>query len=103
MREDVQRRDSHGAPDFRASAQRVRRGTLALGATMGLVAALACTKTATTTAAGAPAPSGNTSVSPPTPDPRVGLRPGRADSATRQIFERAAEASWNMRLVSNSP
>ncbi|MDA1080739.1 MAG: hypothetical protein O2973_03525 [Gemmatimonadetes bacterium] len=38
---------------------------------------------------------------PPMPDPRVGLRPGRADS-TRRIMTKAAEAAWNMRLLSNS-
>src|SRR5439155_22589179 len=31
---------------------------------------------------------------PPMPDPRVGLKPGRTD---------AGEASWNMRLLSNTP
>ena len=36
----------------------------------------------------------NMSLTPPSPDPRVGLRAGLAD---------AAEASWNLRLVSNSP
>jgi hypothetical protein len=43
------------------------------------------------------------SASPPSPDPRVGLRPGRRDSATARILERAGEASWNVRLISNTP
>jgi hypothetical protein len=43
-------------------------------------------------AAGTPAPS--TSATPPSPDPRVGLRAGRAD---------AGEALWNVKLVSNTP
>jgi hypothetical protein len=36
----------------------------------------------------------NLSTTPPSPDPRVGLRPGLYD---------AGEASWNMRLVSTTP
>jgi hypothetical protein len=41
-------------------------------------------------------PAGGTTMSttPPSPDPRVGLRAGVTD---------AGEASWNMRLISNSP
>src|SRR5438477_7730547 len=37
---------------------------------------------------------GNNSAVAPSPDPRVGLKPGRYD---------AGEAQWNMRLVSNNP
>jgi len=37
---------------------------------------------------------GNNSTVAPTPDPRVGLKPGRYN---------AGEAQWNMRLVSNNP
>src|SRR5688500_1083679 len=40
------------------------------------------------------APGLSLSTTPPSPDPRVGLRAGRAD---------AAMASWNMRLLSNTP
>ena len=36
----------------------------------------------------------NMSTAPPSPDPRVGLQPGRVD---------AGEAAWNMRLISNRP
>ena len=36
----------------------------------------------------------NNSTVAPTPDPRVGLRPGRWD---------AAQAAWNMRLLSTTP
>ena len=43
------------------------------------------------------------SASPPSPDPRVGLKPGRRDSATARILEKAGEAAWNVRLISNSP
>src|SRR5438046_3170204 len=37
---------------------------------------------------------GNNSTVAPSPDPRVGLKPGRYD---------AGQAQWNMRLVSNNP
>jgi hypothetical protein len=40
---------------------------------------------------------------PPSPDPRVGLRAGKIDSTGRNITVPAAEAAWNIRLVSNSP
>ena len=49
----------------------------------------------------------NMSLSPPSPDPRVGLRAGKMvpwpkDTARRMISEPAAEAIWNLRLLSNS-
>ena len=49
----------------------------------------------------------NMSMSPPSPDPRVGLRAGTMapwskDTAKRVIVQRAAEVPWNLRLVSNS-
>jgi hypothetical protein len=47
------------------------------------------------------------SATPPSPDPRVGLAPGttRRDSARRitLIVKPAAEAIWNLRLISNTP
>ncbi|MEA2723509.1 MAG: hypothetical protein QOH59_1280, partial [Gemmatimonadales bacterium] len=43
---------------------------------------------------GAPSPDNRKSTTAPQPDPRVGLRAGRAD---------AAEAIWNLRLVSKTP
>ncbi len=49
-----------------------------------------------------PSPAMSTSASAPTPDPRVGLKPGRRDSATARILERAGEAAWNVRLISNT-
>jgi hypothetical protein len=55
-----------------------------------LVALSACAS-ATTTRGGA---TGDLSASPPSPDPRVGLGAGYLD---------AAQATWNMRLVSNTP
>jgi len=70
-----------------------------------LVSTAACgSSTSTTTTAAAPA--GNTivatSATAPNPDPRVGLRPGSADSS-RRIITPAAEAIWNLKLVSASP
>jgi len=41
----------------------------------------------------------STSASAPSPDPRVGLKPGRRDSATARILERAGEAAWNVLLI----
>ena len=49
----------------------------------------------------------NLSTVAPNPDPRVGLRPGvvRVDSSTHRAYPvtRAAQAAWNLRLVSNTP
>jgi hypothetical protein len=45
-------------------------------------------------AGGAPAPAVTTSATPPSPDPRVGLRAGLHD---------AGEAAWNLRVVSQTP
>ena len=39
---------------------------------------------------------------PPSPDPRVGLRAGLTDSA-QHITSAAAEAVWNLRVVSRTP
>ncbi|MGH7559723.1 MAG: LVIVD repeat-containing protein, partial [Gemmatimonadales bacterium] len=52
----------------------------------------ACAGSSTIGSAGAPAP--DMSMSPPNPDPRVGLRAGWMD---------AAEAIWNLRVVSKTP
>ncbi|MGH9203480.1 MAG: LVIVD repeat-containing protein, partial [Vicinamibacterales bacterium] len=40
---------------------------------------------------------------PPSPDARIGLKPGRMDSTRRVMHEPAGEAIWNLRLLSNSP
>jgi hypothetical protein len=48
-------------------------------------------------------------MAPPSPDPRVGLRAGTTDSVMidnqprRVIKTKAAEAGWNIRLISNTP
>ncbi len=66
----------------------------------------ACTSlSSTSTAPGAM----SMSTSPPSPDPRVGLKGGTTDSVMvdsqprRFIRDRAAETAWNLRLLSNSP
>ena len=56
-----------------------------------LLAAAACATTPTTTGSST---AGSMSASPPSPDPRVGLRAGRYN---------AGEAAWNLRLVSTTP
>jgi len=62
---------------------------------ISVLSAAACgTSTSTGGGASAPAPAANNSTSPPTPDPRIGLRAGLMD---------AAEATWNMRVVSKTP
>ena len=64
-----------------------------LTATLGMLALAACSSSSqvgqTTTA-----PMANMSTTPPSPDPRVGLKAGVND---------AGEAIWNMELVSNTP
>jgi LVIVD repeat len=54
----------------------------------------ACAGSGSSAAGGAPAPSVTTSATPPSPDPRIGLRAGLTD---------AGEAAWNLRLISQSP
>ncbi len=58
-----------------------------------LIAAAGCTNAASTSPGSMPVPTGIT-MSAPSPDPRVGLRAGLMN---------AAEAKWNMRVVSETP
>jgi len=58
-----------------------------------LLAAAACAPATTTTTPTTPAP-GGLRVTPPNPDPRVGLRAGLMD---------AGEAVWNLRVLSKTP
>lgn len=80
------------------------RASLAIGTLV-----LAACASSSSTAGNIPAPSqGNMSMSAPSPDPRVGLRAGTMvpwskDPSKQVIGVPAAEAQWNMRLVSNSP
>ena len=66
------------------------RNTIALAA--ALLSAAACASSTSSTGASAAPVQG--SMSPPSPDPRIGLRAGATD---------AAEATWNMRKVSTTP
>jgi hypothetical protein len=75
----------------------------ALG-TIGTYAAACASMSSSTSEPSSP----NMSASAPSPDPRVGLRPGTMvrwskDTTKKTIATKAAEASWNMRLVNNSP
>jgi LVIVD repeat len=58
-----------------------------------LLASSACAAS-TASHAGAPAPAADMSTTPPSPDPRVGLRAGLMN---------AEEATWNLRVVSKTP
>lgn len=59
---------------------------------IGAVGAAGCAQASSSGAGGTPAPVMSTT--PPSPDPRVGLKAGKTD---------AGVAAWNMRLVSNTP
>jgi hypothetical protein len=62
---------------------------------LGLVAVAACAHSTSSSSHGSsPAPKDNMSTAAPNPDPRVGLRAGKMD---------AAEATWNLRVVSKTP
>jgi len=71
----------------------------------------ACGRATMSTANGGATPAGGSGSSmgmgmatpAPSPDPRVGLRPGTLDSTHTKIITPAAEASWNLRLVSATP
>ncbi len=64
--------------------------SVSLVATLGSLGACA----ASTSAGSMPSPMGNMSMTAPSPDPRVGLRGGKFD---------AAEAVWNLRVLSKTP
>jgi hypothetical protein len=70
----------------------------------------ACSHSTMSTSSGATPAGGSASAmgmgmatSAPSPDPRVGLRAGTLDSTHTRIITPAAEASWNLRLVSATP
>ena len=72
------------------------------------IAAYSAACASSTPSNSAPPPVANMSTSPPSPDPRIGLAPGTMtrwakDTTKRVIATPAAEAIWNLRLVSNTP
>ena len=77
-----------------------RIGALALG-----LLSAACSTSSTTSAGAGPSPAPDMSTTAPNPDPRVGLRPGTmkrspTDSVRRIVDTAAAEAIWNLRMLS---
>ena len=72
------------------------------------VYAAACASSSSTSGGDTGTVQADMSTSPPSPDPRVGLAPGTLKrwekDTTRFVIDRpAAEAIWNMRLLSNTP
>ncbi len=67
------------------------RPLTSLSLAVGLLATAACAHSG---GAGAPAPVDSMSTTAPSPDPRVGLHAG---------LRNAAEATWNLRVVSETP
>ncbi len=61
---------------------------------LSVLATAACGHPSTTGGNTAPAPAVNMSTSPPSPDPRIGLKAGLMD---------AQEAVWNLRILSKTP
>ena len=69
------------------------RSLMSLSLAAGLVSVAACSRAASAPG-GAPSPAGSMSATPPSPDPRVGLRAGLME---------AGEATWNLRVLSKTP
>jgi hypothetical protein len=61
---------------------------------LGLVAVVACAHSTSSSHASSPSPMDSMSTAAPSPDPRIGLRAGLTD---------AAEAMWNLRVLSETP
>ena len=80
---------------FHGSQPRNISRPLSLSLAIGLLPLFACSSSPTySSRAGGMSPSGNMSAGAPSPDPRVGLRAGKMD---------AAQAAWNLRLLSATP
>jgi hypothetical protein len=67
---------------------------VSLSLALGLVSTAACARSTSSSHGSAPPPGGSMSTTAPNPDPRVGLRAGELD---------AAEAMWNLRVLSETP
>ena len=65
-----------------------------LSLALGLLSLTACGGSYSSSTGSAPSPVPDMSLTPPSPDPRVGLRAG---------WMSAAEAIWNLRVVSKTP
>jgi hypothetical protein len=76
----------------RRPSSAARRSSLALGLLVAGAAAAACARPAAVSDTGV-TPAGDMSTTPPSPDPRVGLKAGLFD---------AGEAVWNMRVLSET-
>ncbi|MGI9041858.1 MAG: LVIVD repeat-containing protein [Gemmatimonadales bacterium] len=61
---------------------------------LGLLSVAACAQSTSSARSGTPEPSDSMSTAAPSPDPRIGLRAGQMD---------AAEAVWNLRVLSKTP
>ena len=70
-----------------------RSSAAASSAILAVLLAAACTHSGSMAAGGGPSPAADMSTTPPSPDPRVGLKSGLWD---------AGQASWNLRLVSTT-
>ena len=77
-------------PGARRTAASLRSASLVMAA----LALAACASSSSSSVGGAPSPAATVSATPPSPDPRVGLRAG---------WFNAGEAIWNLRLVSQTP
>jgi hypothetical protein len=67
---------------------------LSLSLAVGLTSLSACAHSTSSSQPGTPSPTDSKSTAAPNPDPRVGLRAGKMD---------AAEAVWNLRVLSKTP
>ncbi|MGH7719237.1 MAG: LVIVD repeat-containing protein [Gemmatimonadaceae bacterium] len=76
-------------PGVRSTSARL----LSLSLAAALLSAAACARSTSSSPGAAPSPDGTTSTAASSSDPRVGLRAGRMD---------AAEAAWNLRMVSKT-
>jgi hypothetical protein len=65
-----------------------------LSLAIGLVSVAACAHSTSSSRVNGPSPADSMSTTAPSPDPRVGLRAGKMD---------AAEAVWNLRVLSKTP
>jgi len=90
---------SHSATPVQRTTRRIPLAGLSLGVLLAGCGAPATTASVSTT----PAPQPNMSPTPPSPDPRVGLAAGSRDTATGRITKPAAQAEWNMHLISLTP